>query len=63
MTPATLNLFAWSVAFIYLNNTRAYLPVFLISIAGLGLAVVLFLRITHLERITPNNQTTKELAQ
>ncbi len=59
MTPATLNLAAWTVIFIFLNNTRAYLPIFLMSAGGLLLAVVIFLRITHLERTTtnqPNNQ-------
>jgi hypothetical protein len=52
MIPATLNLIAWTVAFIYLNNTRAYLPVFLMSAGALLLAVVLFLRITKLEQTT-----------
>ncbi len=52
MIPATLNLIAWTVVFTYLNNTRAYLPVFLMSAAALLLAVVLFLRITKLERTT-----------
>ena len=54
MTPATLNLIAWTVIFIFLNNTRAYLPIFLTSAAALLLAVVIFLRITHLERTTTN---------
>jgi hypothetical protein len=59
MTPATLNLIAWTVVFIFLNNTRAYLPIFLMSAGGLLLAVVIFLRITHLERTT-TNQTNNQ---
>lgn len=58
MVPAYLNLLAWTYVFMYLNNTRAWLPVFLAASISLLNAAILVLRTTHLTRKERYARTT-----